>query len=319
MKFYSYEFLKEEFIDLWELFYDTEQNLVVVSSPNTAIIKTRQIVETLSKKIVEKEGLRKFVEGLKLEEIIQFLESRNLLSSEFVALFHEIRQWGNKGIHDNKKNATVATDLFKKLFQPTCWFATTYGNGNYIEYVYTMENLQDKDIFQQYLLKKKEEAVTKFLSKDGLIQEFSNPFEMELIEEAEPIQINPFERYGFETEEEFTERLRVLPPITIGQAMLDLSYSRLQKEEVFVLFANTIQPHPSVSIPHFSVSYIEKHYIQDSLRSIKCPIEAKVKWHHGTLTVDLSTLTITVDGEKVPIQGIVLEQMSWETKEEYTK
>ena len=313
MGYYNYEFLRVEFEDLWNLFYDTEQNLEVVRSSNTAIIKMRQIVETISKKIVHFEGLEKDANRLYLEGKIKLLDERKLLSQQTVDLFHKIRLWGNKGLHENKESTEIASNCFRKLFEPVCWFTLKYGNESYDDFLHTIQDLQHKHIFQQYLLEQQNTALSSFFMKKKFEGSSINPFELEIEDHPDSIQVNLFKKFGFETDDEFKKRIESLPPLKIGEALLDFSNSRLLYDDEYFLFACQTRIHPSIVIPSFSLCFIKTKFIKDQRSSIRCSIETKMKVYDDTVFSDLSTLTMSIDQEKIPIQCIILEQLSWET------
>ncbi|SDN77874.1 ankyrin repeat domain-containing protein [Alkalicoccus daliensis] len=265
---FLYTFLKKEWIDLYSITIDIEDNLF--KSPNISMIKLRQLEEVLIKKIANYENLKIDFKIIGFNKIIFMLVDKEILPHEFKDLLLEIRKKGNEAAHNNYSNMTEAQRIFNSLFRLISWFVATYGQREYLSDLDALP-MKEKVILQEYLLK----AKTKVNEKNKIIEEnhkenfidfstkFYDPFYLK-VEEAEKKKQKVkeiYERDVFETIVEYKNRIELMDPLPIGTAFIDFSKMFLSNEDKVVLFYAEVNKDYSFININFDIFYA---YINDS-------------------------------------------------------
>ena len=134
----NFDFLKDEFVDLYELCLEAEKNCYI--KPRTSAIYSRLALEFCVALVYKFENIQTSYTGLSLNELINKREFKDLFQNESqVAGLNLIRKFGNDAAHmlkniitDANKNLSLSKDIalncLKGIFDFTIWIAYCYGN-----------------------------------------------------------------------------------------------------------------------------------------------------------------------------------------------
>ena len=134
----NFDFLKDEFVDLYELCLEAEKNCYV--KPRTSAIYSRLALEFCVALVYKFENIQTSYTGLSLNELINKREFKDLFQNDSqVAGLNLIRKFGNDAAHmlkniitDTNKNLSLSKDIalncLKGIFDFTIWIAYCYGN-----------------------------------------------------------------------------------------------------------------------------------------------------------------------------------------------
>lgn len=132
----NFYFLKDDWNILAEIGEVAEYNLNV--SPNTAVMKIRQLGEYIAKAIIKAEEMKDVYSGKQIHRI-KLLKEKDLITDEIESIFHIIRIKGNQETHDEKKikindekekikNREEAETLLSLAVKLSAWFNEVYGS-----------------------------------------------------------------------------------------------------------------------------------------------------------------------------------------------
>ena len=134
----NFDFLKGEFVDLYELCLEAEKNCYI--KPRTSAIYSRLALEFCVALVYKFENIQTSYTGLSLNELINKREFKDLFQNDSqVAGLNLIRKFGNDAAHmlkniitDTNKNLSLSKDIalncLKGIFDFTIWIAYCYGN-----------------------------------------------------------------------------------------------------------------------------------------------------------------------------------------------
>ncbi|WP_074017179.1 DEAD/DEAH box helicase family protein [Fusobacterium massiliense] len=134
----NFDFLKDEFVDLYELCLEAEKNCYI--KPRTSAIYSRLALEFCVALVYKFENIQTSYTGLSLNELINKREFKDLFQNDSqVAGLNLIRKFGNDAAHmlkniitDTNKNLSLSKDIalncLKGIFDFTIWIAYCYGN-----------------------------------------------------------------------------------------------------------------------------------------------------------------------------------------------
>ena len=134
----NFDFLKDEFVDLYELCLEAEKNCYI--KPRTSAIYSRLALEFCVALVYKFENIQTSYTGLSLNELINKREFKDLFQNDSqVAGLNLIRKFGNDAAHmlkniitDANKNLSLSKDIalncLKGIFDFTIWIAYCYGN-----------------------------------------------------------------------------------------------------------------------------------------------------------------------------------------------
>ena len=134
----NFDFLKDEFVDLYELCLEAEKNCYI--KPRTSAIYSSLALEFCVALVYKFENIQTSYTGLSLNELINKREFKDLFQNDSqVAGLNLIRKFGNDAAHmlkniitDTNKNLSLSKDIalncLKGIFDFTIWIAYCYGN-----------------------------------------------------------------------------------------------------------------------------------------------------------------------------------------------
>lgn len=121
-----FSFLKKEWIEIYDLISEAERK--TYDDSNIALIKLRQIVELVTKYILDKNGEKN--NQNKLQKQINQLSKCDPFNNEMVELFQKIRIDGNKAAHENYSNIVYTKKYIDEIIPVLVWFTKEYGTGH---------------------------------------------------------------------------------------------------------------------------------------------------------------------------------------------
>ena len=94
-------------------------------TPNTCLIKLRQFGELLARLIAANVGLYTNPDESQLD-LLNRLQSENLLPGDVKNLFHQLRKSGNDAVHQLRGNHGVALSRLRYARELGIWFHRTF-------------------------------------------------------------------------------------------------------------------------------------------------------------------------------------------------
>ncbi|SES62648.1 tetratricopeptide repeat protein, partial [Anaerobranca gottschalkii] len=279
-----FAYLIDTWPDVYEILKDAEEKLYYDS--NITLIKLRQAVEIIVKKILESE---ENFDQVELVELIDKLDTIDYLNRNFnnklTNLFHEIRKYGNKAAHEGYKDDELAKYFLDEL----------------------------KDILFQ---------IKKIIKGDNTDYEknFINPFTFNCnvsIEEELRESKNWFERGVFETKEEFYQRIKNHEGIKIGKIYLE-KVEPIITEKIAAFPFSIYKIDETIKFPEIKFIYMNKNDYNDLPKnSSDFEIYSKLDVVNEEVVIDIENTYIFVNKKKYKVNVLVLDSNWYESKDKF--
>ncbi|MFT4705839.1 MAG: type I restriction enzyme R subunit [Bradymonadia bacterium] len=120
----NFQFLEGHDENLLE--YAEVAERLVLSDPNTALLKMRQFVETLAEELLERVGVD-IGHDPGLLPALRALRREQAYDRRIADLFHEIRKTGNRAAHAHADDAGESIRTLKKCRILAIWYHRTFG------------------------------------------------------------------------------------------------------------------------------------------------------------------------------------------------
>ena len=98
----------------------------------TVILKARAISERIIRNIFVSEGIVETSDMNQKERII-LLQEQGIFSEEIAKMFHTLRFFGNRAIHDELEGAfETSLMVYRLLFRVLCWYVVVYVKDDFV-------------------------------------------------------------------------------------------------------------------------------------------------------------------------------------------
>ena len=315
MRLNKFAFLKQEWDTIYEIIVEIENNLYI--NPNISLIKLRQLEEVVIKAISEYEDKYISIVGENLKTSVESLINGGIIPKKFLVLLNEVRRFGNKAAHENYSDLSKAQSLFELSYEFLVWFACNYSNNDYSDFIRLLD-IQDKVIFQEYLLEKRYiiSKGTSLNTKASLDVDYDPlsismpPITKELITGDS----NYFTKDVFETDGEFKLRIESSAFHTLGIAKIEINEYNYYNDTL--LFHGLINKGLPFRAINFNIFYVETQQLREYIKIgeiIKCNLLGKLIVKEGVVQVDKEELYIKIKDNIIHISPLYLKKYNDET------
>ena len=233
-------FLKDEFPELFNICQ--EANSYIDSDPSIALTKARQALEKIVGNVLTDNKI--YVN----QDLFTNISSISGIDGDICNEMHQLRMVGNNAVHGNEATEQIANDGIDLLLDITVWYYVE-AKGKMLsgEELWT----SDRDRVEKYL-QKKQTSNTKL--QKPTFGELVNPLSVDDFDSHIHIKNkNILEKDVFETNDEYENRIKNLPPIHIGYAVLNSKNIDSITGTAFLLFY--IDKNRYIKIPFISAFY----------------------------------------------------------------
>ena len=307
----QFDFLKNEWTDIFDIIIDIEKNLYV--SPNISLIKLRQLEEIVMKHIIKYKKLPINFEELGLKKTIDILVTQGTIPKNFFELLNEIRLLGNKAAHDNYSDLSKANQLLESVIELIAWFVSYYSNNDYSSSIKHMD-IKYKVIFQDYLLQANSKQINKKAQNHNTDTYVSvnDPFSLDgfdFQDTGKEANVNIFKKDVFENDNEFKNRIESYGSLDVGLATIDVSKFETNPDTIlFDVLFNTNLSFETFLFDIFYANSIELLPLIKDKSIVKCKLLGNLIVSDGKAKLNRKRLFVEIENQRIPVYPIYLKK-----------
>lgn len=296
-------FLEEKHPDIYALCIAAEQ--AKQSDASVALLKARQALEKIIYCVNPK---NKGDEDLFTQ--ISELSDLGIVTEDELAAFHTVRRTANRAVHGEAVAENEGTVAIDSLFKIAGWLTF------YVEH-HTCDSstLSDAD---QKLIWPYIKTTAKHQNKIhyDLLNQGIDPLALDIPLDVEEEPVDILQKDVFETDEEYVQRIKAMPPVHLGYCMLDKSKADAFTHIIFPIY-HLDKNDKIISQP------IDAFFIVDNEKLpsiVDGEIVAKLKVFQQKVYFDYYHIQINLDnGINIPLNAISWQAYDYDTDEDVAK
>ena len=290
-----FQFIVKEYPEIFKLCSEAEKNKR--TNTELSMLKARQAFEKIlalaNPDLLEDD----------LFDQINSLYDKCTLSE--LKTMHALRRLGDMAIHGNRVSEQKAEEALTALLLSCCWLYFKIDGKTCHVSLFEQEDRDVASFYVKIALKRKGNTETRLTT-----YHVTNPLAFDNnFDEVDDTRQSVLDKNVFETEEEYEERIRHLPPVHLGFAMID---------------DKQIDPYTQLAFPRFSLYQDEKITGAD-INALVGRIEPEndvtydgeilvsLKVRQGKIYYDYSKVVLQSDTNELPLTALYWDPFAYET------